>query len=1225
MADLSVISVAIESSQAASGSRSSTSAINQMTASVGGLDKAIKQLNSTLRAGGGGGGSGGGGGGGSDAGSTLRGFNNEIRSLRNLLFVFFIAKKAIDGVKEAIEATIGTGIQFNRTLETAGLSIAGLVAQTLSLKRNGVELQGIERLTEALPIAQQQLAALQIAGLETAATTEALVDAYQQSFAAATRAKIPLEKILDLTIDITQAAKAIGLPDVQLAQEVRAILEGTIDRNARVAKVLGITNEEVAKWKAAGTLAEELGRKLSSFRLIGPLVQLTFAGILSNVQDLIHRLAGISVQPIFDGLKDQLLAFQGSFLDLTKAPQARKAGDINLILTPLTQTFTDAGSRISEGITSGLDRVTDSAITKLEELAVQLDADRGTVDELSATFDVLGESLANVVDQTDFLKLLKDIVIGLQAIIIPIAAVIDLLRILGNVAAAALHAVASAMGYIAAGFAGLKGDVVGFTANLAFAGREAAAAVSSLKDIGGIIFGGKAITGNLVKGLIDADSGLIKTEQHFRNIKQIQADIKASGVIVAPVGKGGFPLEPLSGATGRRLGIADSATQFYKEQRALLDIAAEAKGASAKSQNDAADRASKTAAARRGASSTAFREQEKEIREIIKLQIEASSIILGIIKDRASAELAILSDQYSRELISSEKYYAGLDRLQQQSSDASIEEIRNAISGIQNEFQSQLDAVGLSGGLINQLFFPEGGVTAEDAIKGVQSVLRNFSTHLQDIFKPQDFQVVKAILEELAKLEKAQNARKQERAKNAADQDNVEHQRRLAAINEEADLAEKFEGDRIEAILAHNRALGADIFLSESRARIETAITTGILTQADAAELTLKIEERARDLRVTGLEQRKHDLETAIQINETRAEQVKREEEILRITSEIAVELSKVFTVSNSTAFFRGLLDEVDTLSDRFDKLGRDIRSILTRSFEGLFTKGGKGFLAEFLQGIADAFRTRAASALSKIFVDILAKIFRPATTGGQSIFDKIIDSIIGVFGKKGGTHTGGVIDKVITILLGGKGGGAGGPGPGGAPLPPGGGIRIEDIPIGGSRRIEDILTGKQGASVTILGNIKTDTVEMLGELRTINQHLTSIENCSCTTTTAPQQSTLGKILNGAIGAAASIAIANSSSIGGRLFGGGGKAATDGGIRIFQDGVGEIFGGKTFSPGGLTFGGGTLTGTGITTVQPQVNITVVANDVNSFAAPQTQLQLAAIMGDTIKKSQNMVG
>ena len=199
---------------------------------------------------------------------------------------------------------IRQGLRFNEILESARLGIASIITATSNVFEPVSDrlVVGAEALEVAMAGAENQVNKLRIAGLQTAATTEELVQAYQSAVAAGIGAGLNLDEIRKVTVQIVQAAGSIGLPMQQLEQEVRSILDATIDRNSRVARVLGISNEEVRLAKEQNRLAEMLNEKLQSFTVAGEEALKTWRVMRSNMEEALEVFAGEATRPLFEEL-----------------------------------------------------------------------------------------------------------------------------------------------------------------------------------------------------------------------------------------------------------------------------------------------------------------------------------------------------------------------------------------------------------------------------------------------------------------------------------------------------------------------------------------------------------------------------------------------------------------------------------------------------------------------------------------------------------------------------------------------------------------------------------------------------------------------------------------------------------------------------------------------------------------------------------------------------------
>jgi len=221
-----------------------------------------------------------------------------------------VSRLVVDGiyrVKAALEGMVQKGIEYNANMESSRLGIASIIAsQTTLLDQDGRLLQGKEALNAAMQQAAVMMAELEKAGLETSATTQQLVEAFQNAVGPATAMGLSLAETKDITLGIVQAAGALGVPMYQINEEVRSIVGGTMNMNSRVAKALGLSNEMVKSWAEQGVLAQKLNAILGTFRTSGEAVANTWAGLLSNLEEVLAKAAGAAMKGPFDDIKEAM-------------------------------------------------------------------------------------------------------------------------------------------------------------------------------------------------------------------------------------------------------------------------------------------------------------------------------------------------------------------------------------------------------------------------------------------------------------------------------------------------------------------------------------------------------------------------------------------------------------------------------------------------------------------------------------------------------------------------------------------------------------------------------------------------------------------------------------------------------------------------------------------------------------------------------------------------------
>ena len=228
-----------------------------------------------------------------------------FRRLVGILAVFTLARKTVQGFNELVVL----GLRFGDTLESARTSIAGILLATGELRDEfGNAVEGVEALTRAEGIAGKQIRALRQDALATTATFEQLLDTFQIAVGPGLAAGLDLDEIRALSVDISQAATAIGLPQNQLAEEIRSLLSGTIQaRTTRIATVLGISNADIKRLKETGELFDFLDEKFSSFAdSAAKQARETLTGIQALVTGALGEVLGQAAAPLRNELIETL-------------------------------------------------------------------------------------------------------------------------------------------------------------------------------------------------------------------------------------------------------------------------------------------------------------------------------------------------------------------------------------------------------------------------------------------------------------------------------------------------------------------------------------------------------------------------------------------------------------------------------------------------------------------------------------------------------------------------------------------------------------------------------------------------------------------------------------------------------------------------------------------------------------------------------------------------------
>ena len=260
--------------------------------------------------------------------------NNLFFTLRRLIGALAFFELLRRGT-EAFNDLVGAGLRFNDTIESSVLGIAGLVTALSDVRDPfGESVNQATELDLALGIAREQVAALRQDSLRTVATFEELLDTFQVAVGPGLAAGLNLDEIRSLTVDISQAAAALSVPQNQLAEEVRSLLSGTIQaRTTRIATALGITNADVRALRETGELFDFLDERFSAFSESAQRqARQTLTGIRTLIRGAVGELLGQAAQPLFEELLesgnrlfDEVITIQNAAGEIRPNPQAVRA------------------------------------------------------------------------------------------------------------------------------------------------------------------------------------------------------------------------------------------------------------------------------------------------------------------------------------------------------------------------------------------------------------------------------------------------------------------------------------------------------------------------------------------------------------------------------------------------------------------------------------------------------------------------------------------------------------------------------------------------------------------------------------------------------------------------------------------------------------------------------------------------------------------------------------
>ena len=431
---------------------------------------------------------------------------------------------AVIGGGDLFRRTGQSAFSFNNTVEQSRIGIAALIRTFNDFTdANGNLVDAQTAYTESMKMAEKIQRDLQIAGLETIATYEQLLTVMQEGLGPAFKAGFNPDQIVKFTSSMMQAGAALTVPMHQMGQEIRAILDGTIDRNARIAVALGLTNEKIKEMTSSGQLFDFLMVKLREFQIAGEDTAKTFSGAMSNLGDAIQIALGRGIEGTFRKTIQLILDLKDAIVTIDK-----ETGEIHF----------------NEKVEEALSKV-DAAIVNFLSRAGNLDEWVGRVAVIFGDLVVVAVELAGALGKVievlgPYLPMMVKVIAYFAAFRLAMALVVGLPLAIATQVKALIVAINILTGgkilvflaSLKAGFAGVA--VSAGLAAVAFKATLALAAAMAVVEIGKLV---KALWDyhRASKRLKEAQDDLAEQQQYVEpkitgKLKEIS---KATGLVIA--------------------------------------------------------------------------------------------------------------------------------------------------------------------------------------------------------------------------------------------------------------------------------------------------------------------------------------------------------------------------------------------------------------------------------------------------------------------------------------------------------------------------------------------------------------------------------------------------------------------------------------------------------------------------------------------------------------------
>ena len=259
---------------------------NGMSGPLGNMNKSVADFNSRLLS----------------MDNSLKNINRSATSHINTLAKLSGAYKAIGTLTNAFNSAFGGFFDYYKSFQTNAVGISGILSSMATL--NGKTLEW----NQSMAISKDIMSKLRVQALQTAATSEDLIETFRALLGPGMASKMSIDEIMKFTTVGVNAVKSLGLPTNQLIQELRDLVQGGIRAaSSTLATALGLTDADInaAKQSSEG-LFKFLMKRMEGFTKSTGETANTIYGQMEIAKEAIKSIGAEAGTDIFEGFSSAL-------------------------------------------------------------------------------------------------------------------------------------------------------------------------------------------------------------------------------------------------------------------------------------------------------------------------------------------------------------------------------------------------------------------------------------------------------------------------------------------------------------------------------------------------------------------------------------------------------------------------------------------------------------------------------------------------------------------------------------------------------------------------------------------------------------------------------------------------------------------------------------------------------------------------------------------------------
>lgn len=234
--------------------------------------------------------------------SAIKSTNTNIMTLTKSILIAENSLHSLEKFGNMLGTLFKGAYDYTTVLESNAVGMSGILTSMTTL--NGKTLEW----NKAMSISKDIMKELRETALQTASTAPELIDTFRALLGPAMGTGMNVKQVMELTTVGVNAVKSMGLGGVQLVQELRSIIQGSIKpASSTLATALGISNTDVKNAiNSSEGLFNFLMKKLKGFEMSVGETTKTIRGRIDVLTEAFYQTVEKSSENVFGTIKQSL-------------------------------------------------------------------------------------------------------------------------------------------------------------------------------------------------------------------------------------------------------------------------------------------------------------------------------------------------------------------------------------------------------------------------------------------------------------------------------------------------------------------------------------------------------------------------------------------------------------------------------------------------------------------------------------------------------------------------------------------------------------------------------------------------------------------------------------------------------------------------------------------------------------------------------------------------------